>query len=135
MPTPISRQVLEKIYEDSLQPFLEGLKQMTQAFDHMFAVIEFPDVNLTLLDALDTTFRYGLWEFVTLRSLSFELEVAIHFNQYDYELELLLDNCPYHKTIKRSYDRIFSKEEQTNYIHEIGRLIIEEVKDKFPAKK
>lgn len=135
MPTPISRQALEKVYENALQPFFEGLKNMVQEFDNMFAVIEFPNIDLTLLDSLDTTLVYGLWEFVTLRSLSFELQIDIHFNHYDYELELQIDSCGYHKHVQFAYNAVFTKETQVNCIYEIGRLIIEQVKDKFPAKK
>lgn len=135
MPTPISRSVLEQLYEEVLYPFLDGLTNMVKTFDHLFAVIEYPDVDWTLLDQLDIDLYYGLWEFVTKRSLSFELKIGIHFNRYDYELELTIDNCAYSRCIKRSYDDSFIQEEQTAYIHEIGRLIIDTVKHKFPQKK
>ncbi|BDS12064.1 hypothetical protein [Aureispira anguillae] len=134
MPTPISRPILEQTYERSLAPFLGGLTKMIQTFDYMFKVIEFPDIDLGILDRLDSVFVYGLWEFVTKPSLSFELEVELHFNRYNYELVLNMATCSYRKVIRYSYEDSFTKEKQVDCIHEIGRLIVDAVKDEFPPK-
>jgi len=129
--TPISRQALEQVYYESLQPFFKGLTKMAQEFDDLFAVIEFPDMSLSLLDRLDSTLYFAWWEFVVEQSLNFELEIQIHFNRYDYVLEWEIKNSNYHRKIQKNYDNSFTNVAQLDYINELGRFIIDQVKDKY----
>jgi hypothetical protein len=129
--TPISRQALETVYYETLQPFFKGLTKMAQEFDNLFAVIEFPDMSLSLLDSLDTTLYFAWWEFVVEQSLSFELEIQIHFNRYDYVIEWKIKDSSYHKKIQKDYDSSFANVAQLDCINELGRFIIDQVKDKY----
>lgn len=129
--TPISRQALEKIYYEALQPFFKGLTKMAQEFDNLFAVIELPDMSLSLLDSLDNTLYFAWWEFVVEKSLNFELEIQIHFNRYDYILEWEIKDSNYHRKIQKDYDESFSNVAQLDCINELGRFLIDQVKDKY----
>lgn len=129
--TPISRQALEKVYYETIQPFFKGLTKMAQEFDNLFAVIEFPDMSLSLLDHLDTTLYFAWWEFVVEQNLNFELEIQIHFNRYDYVIEWGIKDSNYHKKIQKDYDSSFSNVAQLDCINELGRFIIDQVKDKY----
>lgn len=132
--TTINRQILEKVYYESLQPFFKGLTKMAKEFDHLFAVIEFPDVDLSLLERLDSTLYFAWWEFVVDRNLSFELEVQIHFNRSNYVLEWNIKDSNYYRKIEKDYDSSFAKVAQLDYINELGRFIIDQVKEKYPSK-
>lgn len=130
----ISREALEKVYYETLQPFFKGLTKMAQEFENLFAVIELPDVNLSLLDRLDSILYFAWWEFVVEQSLSFELEIQVHFNRYDYVLEWKIKNSNYHRKIQKDYDSNFTNVAQLDCINELGRFIIDQVKDKYPSK-
>lgn len=43
---------------------------MAQEFDNLFAVIEFPDMSLSLLDSLDNNLYFAWWEFVVEKDLN-----------------------------------------------------------------
>ncbi|WP_052598339.1 hypothetical protein [Aureispira sp. CCB-QB1] len=131
MPTKISRQALEKVYENSLEPFLKGLIKMAKEFDNLFASVEFPEISLQLLDSLDSTLYYSWQEFVIEQNLGFELEVSIHFNRLSYVLEWEVKDSYYHKRIEKDYDSFFSTVEQLDYINELGRFIIDQVKEQY----
>lgn len=131
MPTAINRQALEKIYYEAIVPFFRALDKMAEEFDNLFAVIEFPNIDLTLLDDLDHTFHFGWWEFVVDHTINFELEIQIHFNRYDYVLEWKIKDSNFYKRIKKTYDSSFLNVEQLDYTNEIGRFIIDQVKDKY----
>lgn len=104
---------------------------MAQEFDNLFAVIELPDMSLSLLDSLDNTLYFAWWEFVVEKNLNFELEIQIHFNRYDYVVEWEIKDNNYHRKIQKSYDESFSNVAQLDCINELGRFLIDQVKDKY----
>lgn len=104
---------------------------MAQEFDNLFAVIELPDMSLSLLDSLDNTLYFAWWEFVVEKTLNFELEIQIHFNRYDYVVEWEIKGSNYHRKIQKSYDESFSNVAQLDCINELGRFLIDQVKDKY----
>ena len=135
MKTPISRQALENTYQKSLKPFLENFSEMVAEFSDMFGVAAIPDVGIELLDSLDSTLLFHLWEFCENKSLSFEIELFIHFNQYDYEIEWYIDTCNFEKKVKLSYDEPFTEKAQISHSNATGKAIIEGIKNYFPEKE
>ena len=132
MKTPISRTALEIAYQNSLKPFLDGLSKIFEEFKEMFDVVEIPDYDLELLDDLDPTLNFNLWEFREKSSFSLEMVIEIHFNRYDYELVLFFENYRFMKGLKFTYDEHFLKQDQSDSINNIGLEIISNIKSEFP---
>jgi len=131
MKIPISRQALENSYKSTLKPFLESFSEMVKEFQDMFAVISLPDISLELLDDLDSSLMFNVWEFCEKQSLSFEIEVQIHFNHYDFDIEWYIDNCDFESKVKLAYDQTFSKQEQKSLINKTGKAIIAKIRSEF----
>ncbi len=132
MKTPISRIALEKVYKNSLKLFLDGLLSTFEEFKEMFDHVEIPDYGLELLDDLDPTVKFILWEFREKPGFSIAMAVEIHFNRYDYELVLFIENSRFRKSFKFTYDEHFSKQDQSDVINIIGLEIVLNIKREFP---
>ncbi|MDC0231191.1 hypothetical protein OAK19_04430 [Aureispira] len=132
MKTPISRTALEKVYKNSLKPFLDGLSYIFDEFKEMFDHVEIPDYGLELLDNLDPTLNFILWKFREKPDFSLAMAIEIHFNRYDYELVLLIENSRFRKELQFAYDENFLKQDQSDSINIIGLEIVSNIKSKFP---
>lgn len=130
MKRPISRQALEQCYEQSLKPLFDGLTKIFGEFTEFFGVVELPKIGLDVLDALDSNWYFGLWEFKVRKSINFELEVAVHFNHYDYEVVLAIADC-YTKNMIKTYDKQWG-DAVAEIPNEIGIAIIDSIKKEFP---
>ncbi|MCH2022797.1 MAG: hypothetical protein MK207_09990 [Saprospiraceae bacterium] len=132
MKTPISRTALEKVYNNSLKPFLDGLSNTFEEFKDMFDLIEVPDYGLELLDDLDPILNFKLWEFREKPDFSLTLVVEIHFNRYDFEIVLFFENFSFKQQFKFTYEEKFLKQDQSDAINIVGLQIVSNIKSEFP---
>ncbi len=132
MKIPISRKVLEKIYHNSLVPFLDGLTTIIMEFDELFVEVNVPRQGLELLDELDPFLIFTLSEFIQKKSLSIEIEVIFHFNRFDFEVELIIEKADITNRVKLDYSKEFSMDDYFNLINVTGQSIIALIKEEFP---
>jgi hypothetical protein len=132
MKIPISRKVLEKIYHNSLVPFIDGLTTIILEFDELFVEIDIPEHGLELLDDLDPFLIFTLSEFIQKKSVSIEIEVIFHFNRFDFEVELIIEKADITNRVRLDYSKEFSMDDYFNLINVTGQSVISLIKEEFP---
>jgi hypothetical protein len=124
MQVPISRTVLEQVYQKSIAPLLQGFATMLSDFEPLFDAIILPEIGLFLIDDLDPILLYRLAEFKASKQATISIEIHLHYHRYFYEIQVLLQTQQSlaHKTWHYNY--FLDKADYHAFINKVGQGII-----------